>query len=446
NITKKNYFIRSAHELLTVIPEACAIAKWGRPGPVLIDVPKNVQQEEIEFSRWPEPLSIRQFSFLDEEIDNIADLINRAERPVLYAGGGIISSGASALLARFARKNSIPVVLTLMGLGAFPANDPLYMGMPGMHGTVATNNMLNNADMIIAMGARFDDRAVCHAERFCPKASIIHVDIDQAEIDKIKKSFYSIVCDAGQVLEALEPRIEQNERSRWIEQVTRNKKGTVPCYSEEAGVHDPLHPHNLISRVSSMTGDDTIITTDVGQHQMWVAGAYRFQRPRTFLTSGGLGTMGFGLPAAIGAALANPHKQVICFSGDGSLLMNIQELATLADLQLNVKILVLNNGHLGLVRQQQELFYEGNYVASRFHTGQDFGRSARAFGIRGRSLVNPDDPLQSDDPLQELEQALRQEGPCLIDIPVNPAYNVLPMVPPGQGIDTMIGTEIFPGP
>ncbi|MCP4221661.1 MAG: acetolactate synthase large subunit, partial [bacterium] len=168
------------------------------------------------------------------------------------------------------------------------------MGMPGMHGTAATNNMLTNADMIIAMGARFDDRAVCHAERFFPNASIIHVDIDQAEIDKIKKSFYSIVCDAGQVLEALEPHIEQHERSRWIEQVTRNKKGTVLCYSEEAGVHDPLHPHNLISRVSSMTGHDTIITTDVGQHQMWVAGAYRFQRPRTFLTSGGLGTMGFG--------------------------------------------------------------------------------------------------------------------------------------------------------
>jgi len=307
-------------------------------------------------------------------------------------------------------------------------DSPLNLGMPGMNGFPAANNILNRADLLIALGIRFDDRAVCRAEHFCPDAEIIHVDIDRAELRKIKDIGLEIHEDLGVFLRELLPHIETRSRVEWNRLVFRMKEELPLQYT---GRDDPFHPVNIIRVAGVLAPDDAIVATDVGQHQIWAAQWYPVSRPRTFLTSGGLGTMGFGLPASIGAALANPDKTVICFSGDGSLLMNIQELATLADLKLNVKIILFNNGHLGLVRQQQELFYNKNYVASKFMTSPDFAALVEGFGIRGYSV--------RDDPSASLGRIFSQNGPCLVDIPINPKYNVMPMVPPGEPHFNMIG-------
>ena len=283
-------------------------------------------------------------------------MIARAKRPVIYAGGGVIRSGCHGPLYELAKKNGIPVALTLMGLGAFPPDDALYLGMLGMHGSPLCNIVLDEADLVLALGSRFDDRAVGRADEFCRKADIIHVDVDAAEIHKIKRAHLPIVGDLGLVITALLPLVESDSRHAWLSRITEIR-AALPCgpFRRNGG----LHPIDAIRTAHSLAPAGTIVCTDVGQHQMWVAQGYPFAEPGTFLTSGGLGTMGFGLPAAIGAALANPGRRVLCISGDGSFQMNIQELATLAELGLPVTILLLNNGHLGLVRQQQELFYGG---------------------------------------------------------------------------------------
>ncbi len=430
NITKHNYLMKDARELPYIIEEAFRIAEGGRPGPVLIDVPKDVQLQEVELDAWPDaPAAPAHQEINDGTIGEIVRLINNAERPLIYAGGGITAAGAAGSLTALAKKNSIPVALTLMGLGTFCPDDPLYLGMLGMHGAPCTNYILDEIDLLLAMGVRFDDRAVGCVKEFCPLASIVHIDIDPSEIGKIKQTRASLVADIKAALERIIPLVENNGREVWTRRI-----GTIrsehPLPSPQS--NDPLNPLNLIRTISSIAGEDAIVTTDVGQHQMWVAQAYPFRRTRTLLTSGGLGTMGFGLPAAIGAALSHPGRQVICISGDGSIQMNIQEMATLADLGLRAAVIIMNNRHLGLVRQQQELFFNRNYIASRFDSKLDFAAIGRQFGIRGINLEDAIDPVKS------IELILKEKGPCIIDVPIHYSENVFPMVPPGAANREMI--------
>ncbi len=434
-ITKHNFLVRSAAELLAVIPEAFEIALSGRPGPVLIDIPKDVQTQEIEIFGWPEIAQADPPARVDMEgIVRAAAMVNAAKRPVLYAGGGVTNSASHGTLRALAEKNSIPVALSLMGLGCFPPDSPLYLGMLGMHAAPYTNLLLDEADLIIAVGARFDDRAVGRVQEFCPNAAIVHIDIDRAELDKIKKARISMACDAAEALSALLPLVDRDERPVWRAQLARlREEHPLPS----PNVVDALHPLSIISTIAACAPPDAIITTDVGQHQMWVAQGYPFTSPRTLLSSGGLGTMGFGLPAAIGASLANPGRRVVCVSGDGSIQMNIQELATLSELGLPVTVIVMNNGHLGLVRQQQELFYGKNYIATRFDMRLDFAGIAHQFGIRGRKIV----PTEA--PTGIIADAIAGGGPCVIDITIDAERNVFPIVPPGAANRDMIGGEIY---
>jgi acetolactate synthase-1/2/3 large subunit len=351
---------------------------------------------------------------------------------VLYLGGGIIASGASDLALSLARRLDAPIVSSLNALGAIPSDDPRFMGMLGMHGSRATHTLLDEADTVLAIGARFDDRATGKVAEFCPRAAIAHIDIDRAEIGKIKNTFLGLVGDAADILARLSARMTArpspdepaSARAAWLTRA-QTLRAAHPLRHPPSS-EDPLHPVNLCRFLGSALPADAIITTDVGQHQMWVAQAYPFRRPRTFLTSGGLGTMGFGLPAAIGAAFAAPGRRVACISGDGSILMNIQELATLADHDLPVAVLIFNNAQPGLVRQQQELLFGKRYAASRFVTGPDFAALARPFGLRGHRI-----DATARDPFGEIAAALALPGPCVIDIAMTDAANVLPMVPPG---------------
>jgi acetolactate synthase-1/2/3 large subunit len=430
-VTKKSVLVRSAAELLAAIPDAFATAASGRPGPVVIDGPRDVQMERVDIRQWPEPWRRPDPPDADHaDIERAAAMIREARRPVIYAGGGIARSGCSRLLHQLAGKCSIPTALTLMGLGSFPPGDPLYLGMIGMHGSPAANIILDEADLVLALGARFDDRAVGLAHEFCKDARVIHVDIDEAQIHKVRKADCAIVGDASRVLEGLVPLLDPTSRPEWLSRVGELKALFRPACVAPDGY---LHPLDVVGTVHRLAPPGTIVCTDVGQHQMWVAQAYPFDEPGTFLTSGGLGTMGFGLPAAIGAALANPGRRVLCISGDGSLQMNIQELATLAELCLPVTILVMNNGHLGLVRQQQELFYEGNYIASRFEIDLDFAALGRQYGLSGYR------PEGADELAATLREALARPGPALVDIPVYHGENALPMVRPGGRNTEMIG-------
>jgi acetolactate synthase-1/2/3 large subunit len=430
-ITKHNFLVRSVEELLKVIPEAFYIAESNRPGPVVIDVPKDIQLQECSFDAWPEfkkpskpgPLSVK-------ETTQLSVLINSAKKPLLFVGAGIIESGAEQLLLELSERNNIPVTSTLRGLGCFPPTHALYLGMIGMHGTKYANKLIEEADLVIALGVRFDDRATGKANEFCANATIIHVDIDKSELSKIKPAHFNIHGNIRTILQGILPHIAQNKRTEWIAEIEHMKK-ELPYVSPPVD-GNPFHPLRIIQEVANQIPSNSIISTDVGQHQMWVAQIYPFSKSRTFLTSGGLGTMGFGVPAAIGAALANPDKKVVCFSGDGSLLMNIQEMATMAENNLNIAIILFNNGCLGLVRQQQELFYNKNYVASQFHSLPDFAAIGNAFGIKGIDLKG------SEHPLKEMADALQLKRPVIINIPINFSENVFPMVPPGAANVNMI--------
>lgn len=434
-ITKHNFLIRNIYDLFKIIPEAFKIAQEGRPGPVLIDVPKNIQTQVIEVGSFEPAIGDYKAEVIKlkkSKLEYISEVINASKRPIIYAGGGVISSNACDELKEMAEKSNIPVTLSSMGLGAFPNSNSLYLGMLGMHGAPYTNYLLNESDLIIALGIRFDDRATGKITTFCPKATIIHVDIDPSEINKIKKTNLSMVSDIKMFLQSILPLIETNPRDSW--------NARVECFKEKyplPSYEDKLHPVNVIKFIGLHAKDDTIVTTDVGEHQMWVAQRYPFEKPKTLITSSGLGTMGFGLPVAIGAALANPDKEIYCFSGDGSILMNIQELATLSDLNLNVKIFILNNHHLGLVRQQQELFYNKHYIASQFTSNPDFKTIANGFGIKGYDLTDYEDPIK------ELEEILNMDGPILVNIPINEYEKILPMVAPGGSNTEMIGGEGF---
>ena len=423
-ITKHNFLVRSIDELLETVPLAFRLAESGRPGPVAIDIPKDVFTAHADISAWPEPGRREAPPRCGEaDIDALAAFLAGAQRPLLYLGGGVNAAGAAELARELAHRLGAPAVMTLNALGTLAADDPLNMGMLGMHGGKGTNLLMREADAIFVIGARFDDRATGKVADFCPQARFAHLDIDRAELGKIRSATLGIVGDAADALARLLARLPERQRPDWRARAVELRAAHPLRHPPEA--EEPLHPVNLVRALARLLPADAYVATDVGQHQMWVAQAFPFNRPRTLLTSGGLGTMGFGLPAAIGAALAAPGRRVACVSGDGSILMNIQELATLADLDLPVAVLVFNNAHLGLVRQQQELFYGGRYSASQFRSLPDFAAIARGFGLRGVTI----DP--EDDPLGRIAAALEAPGPCVIDIPIRPTANVLPMVPPG---------------
>ncbi|KAA3634682.1 MAG: biosynthetic-type acetolactate synthase large subunit, partial [Proteobacteria bacterium] len=346
-VTKHNFLARSADELLDMIPEAFRIASSGRPGPVLVDIPRDVQTADVEFHRWPAPGAAEPpASAPGNAIEDAVREIEAAARPVLYLGGGVVHGDAAALAKALAERCDLPTVMTLLALGVLPWDHPLALGMLGMHGAAATNHALQRCDLLIAVGARFDDRATGNVAAFCPGARVIHLDIDASEIDKVRRADCPLAGDVAPTLDALIRRLGRHRRTPWRDEI-RALQRAHPAPAARASIERPL---DLVRAVADCAGPDAIVTTDVGQHQMWAAQAYPFRRPRQWLTSGGLGTMGFGLPAAIGAALAAPNRPVVCFSGDGSLLMNLQELAVAADLDLDIKLVLMNNHALGLVR------------------------------------------------------------------------------------------------
>lgn len=442
-ITKASFFVRNATELWRVIPEAFGIAESGRPGPVLVDVPKDVQLQMAD-SEPTQNVTLRESprGFDDECAERLglaAQMIHNAQRPVLYVGGGIVKARAHELVRQLAERAALPVTSTLMALGAMPAGHALDIGMLGMHGARYTNLIIDECDLLIAIGARFDDRATGNPKKFAPHARIIHVDIDRREFGKIKPADLSICIDAHTATKELLKRVQPTQRELWLARVNQLKRGHP---LQTPGIHELCSPYGIVQAVGAIAPADAIITTDVGQHQMWVAQRFAFSRPDRWLTSGGLGTMGFGLPAAIGAALVAPAATTLCFTGDGSLLMNVQELATLAELGLNVKIVLLDNAALGLVRQQQELFYQQRLVASVFSQPSRFVAIAQAFGVQALDLGAASAPHEA------LKSALLSRGPVLIRVPIASTEHVLPMVAPGaaniDALDHVSPTSPFP--
>lgn len=430
-ITKHNFQVRDAAELPRILMEAYHLAGTGRPGPVLVDIPKDVSNQTAPF-RFPETVSIRGYNPTTEpsllQIEKVCSAIAQAKRPLLYIGGGIISAEASEELRQFARQSGIPVVTTLMGLGAFPPDDPLFVGMLGMHGTYAANMAIYHCDLLIAMGVRFDDRVTGKLERFSPLSRKVHIDIDPAEIGKNVAIDYPIVADVKNALGALIDKAPHANCEDWIYDLQAWNRENPLHYKESSEV---LKPQYVIDLLDRMTNSEAIVTTEVGQHQMWAAHFYRAKHPRTFITSGGLGTMGFGFPAAMGAQIAKPVATVVCIAGDASFQMNIQELQTVSERNLPVKVFVINNRFLGMVRQWQEMFHGNRYSESRIGA-PDFVRIAEAYNIKGIRAMTPAEAEQA------IAEALSHPGPVVVDFIVEEEENVFPMVPPGKGNDEMI--------
>lgn len=435
-ITKHNYLVKNAADIDRVVKEAFYIAGTGRPGPVLIDLPKDVTMGEVDEASSPPPaISLRGYQPTYEghvrQIDKALDLIAEAERPLVYAGGGVILSGASAELREFIETAAIPVTTTLMGLGAIPGDHPLNLGMLGMHGTAAANFAVTECDLLVAIGVRFDDRVTGKIEAFAPNARIIHIDIDPAEIGKNKKVDVPIVGDVGRVLRAMLARMKKRgDTANWVNRAAAWKAQFPPSYRDD----DRLRPQYIIQQLSDLMKGEGIVTSEVGQNQMWTALYYCFRKPRSWITSGGLGTMGYGFPAAIGAHFARPDETVVDVAGDGSFQMNIQELATVAHNNIPVKVVILNNMYLGMVRQWQELFYERRYAYTEL-SPVDFVKVANAYGVEGIRVEEKADVRGA------LETALSHDGPFVLDFRIEREENVFPMVPAGAAINEMIGVR-----
>ncbi|NGY06935.1 biosynthetic-type acetolactate synthase large subunit [Solimonas terrae] len=436
SITKAHFELRAAADLVHLLPEAFRIAESGRPGPVLIELPKDVQTEALQLDKLPLPCAVARAGEPGADaIARAAAMIARARRPVLYLGGGVVQARAQHLAQTFAERAGLPTTTTLMALGTMPPDHPLALGMLGLHGARYTNRVIDECDLLIAIGCRFDDRATGRLDRFAPNARVIHIDADRRELGKLRKPQLAIEADAGAALRALIKAVTPQLRTDWLARVgSLHRESPMP----RPGADDPRKPHGLMRAVAAIADPDAAITTDVGQHQMWVAQSYplthratgetmadSLSTPHRWLTSGGLGTMGFGVPAAIGAALVNPQAGAICFSGDGSLMMSVQELATLAELQANVKIIVMDNGALGMVRQQQNQFWDGRYSASLYRHPPSCCAVAEAFGVPAIDLGFARDPLQA------LRSAFAQPGPMLIRAPIAVEEMVLPVVVPG---------------
>ena len=437
-ITKHNFLVDSVDDIPRVIKEAFYIAATGRPGPVLVDVPKDVQQS-FTAPVFPESVTLRSYTpnarASRDQIEEVARAIKDARRPVIYAGGGIISSGASAELRELAERADMPVALTLMGLGAFPETHPLCLHMLGMHGTFYANYAVAHADLLLALGVRFDDRVTGKLEAFARHGKIVHIDIDASELNKNKEAHIPILSDVKYALQELNGLVEKGDRKAWRDELETQRSAHPLAYKE---TQDAILPQYAIDLLYQMTGGKAIVATGVGQHQMWAAQHYLFDDPRNFITSGGLGSMGFGLPSAIGAALANPDRLVVDIDGDGSFLMNVQELVTAYVEKLPVKIMVLNNQHLGMVVQWEDRFYESN----RGHTfiGDPEGRGIYPDFIKmAEGCRVPAERVGKKENLPAaMERMLNAPGPYLIDVVVPYQEHVLPMIPSGKTFEDII--------
>ncbi|AIQ96716.1 biosynthetic-type acetolactate synthase large subunit [Prochlorococcus sp. MIT 0801] len=437
-IVKHSWVVRDPSEIAKVVAQAFLIASSGRPGPVLIDIPKDVGQEMFKYLPV-EPGSIKpqgfELPFAPEHkaISSALDLIENAEKPLLYVGGGVISSGAHETLAAIAKRYQIPVTTTLMGKGAFDERDPLSVGMLGMHGTAYANFAVTECDLLIAIGARFDDRVTGKLDTFAPKAKVIHFEIDPAEINKNRVVEVSVLGDVGislvKLLDLSNQRKTNPRTSKWINKI-ENWKNNFPLITPPK--EGEIYPQEVLIALRDLA-QDAYITTDVGQHQMWAA-QYLLNGPRQWISSAGLGTMGFGMPAAMGVKVALPKEKVICIAGDASILMNIQELGTIAQYKLNLKVIIINNHWQGMVRQWQESFYDERYSASNMSVGEpDFISLSNAFGIEG-IVISEREKL-----IPELQKALANEGPVLVNVNVRKGENCYPMVPPGKSNAQMVG-------
>jgi len=431
-ITKHSYLVKDTRELSRVIREAFYIARTGRPGPVLIDLPKDISTNQAEDVPLEGPVSLRGYQPTVKgharQIEKALALLDAAERPVIYAGGGIIASNASAELVELAEQFMIPVTTTLMGIGCIPCDHPLNLGMLGMHGTEYANFAVTECDLLLAIGARFDDRVTGKVSTFAPKAKIIHIDVDPAEIGKNKPIDVPIVGDARSVLQAMLHKAKKGGRENWIEKIRAWKKKHPLRFKDDG----KLHPQFIIRELSNLLKGEGVIVSEVGQNQMWTAQWYCFRKPRSWLTSGGLGTMGYGFPAAMGACFARPGEQVFDIAGDGSFQMNIQELGTVSHNRIPVKVAILNNMFLGMVRQWQELFYDRRYSYTELPP-VDFVKIAAAYGVDGMRVESPDQVREA------LKTAIATDGPFVMDFRIEREENVFPMVPAGAAINEMIG-------
>ncbi|USK15787.1 acetolactate synthase large subunit [Bacillus velezensis] len=436
-ITKHSYQVRRPEDLPRVIKEAFHIATTGRPGPVLIDIPKDVAAFEGEF-RYDHEISLPGYQPVKEpnylQIRKLVEAVSSAKKPVILAGAGVLHGEASEDLKNYAEQQQIPVAHTLLGLGGFPADHPLFLGMAGMHGTYTANMALYHCDLLISIGARFDDRVTGNLKHFAKSAKVAHIDIDPAEIGKIIETQIPVVGDSKIVLqELLKQNGKQGQTEEWKQQLSEWKEEYPLWYTDDR--EEGLKPQKLIEYIHQFTNGEAIVATDVGQHQMWAAQFYPFRKADKWVTSGGLGTMGFGLPAAIGAQLADRNATVVAILGDGGFQMTLQELDVIRQLNLPVKVVILNNECLGMVRQWQEIFYEERYSESKFSAQPDFVKLSEAYGIKGVRISSEEEAEE------ELKKALSSKEPAVIDVRVAKSEKVFPMIAPGKGLHEMVGVK-----
>ncbi|MGQ5646156.1 acetolactate synthase large subunit [Bacillus velezensis] len=436
-ITKHSYQVRRPEDLPRVIKEAFHIATTGRPGPVLIDIPKDVAAFEGEF-RYDHEISLPGYQPVKEpnylQIRKLVEAVSSAKKPVILAGAGVLHGKASEDLKNYVEQQQIPVAHTLLGLGGFPADHPLFLGMAGMHGTYTANMALYHCDLLISIGARFDDRVTGNLQHFAKSAKVAHIDIDPAEIGKIIETQIPVVGDSKIVLqELLKQNGKQGQTEEWKQQLSEWKEEYPLWYTDNR--EEGLKPQKLIEYIHQFTNGEAIVATDVGQHQMWAAQFYPFRKADKWVTSGGLGTMGFGLPAAIGAQLADRNATVVAILGDGGFQMTLQELDVIRQLNLPVKVVILNNECLGMVRQWQEIFYEERYSESKFSAQPDFVKLSEAYGIKGVRISSEEEAEE------ELKKALSSKEPAVIDVRVAKSEKVFPMIAPGKGLHEMVGVK-----
>ncbi len=435
-ITKHNTIVKKIEDLAPALREAFRIANTGRKGPVLIDVPKDITAAVTDYESCPPALPDPAPAVDPAQITAAAEALLKSRRPVLYAGGGVISANASEQLAVLAHKFDIPVANSIMGLGSFPEDDPLSLGMIGMHGSLVANRAADECDVLIAVGARFSDRVAGNRRAFAAGAKIVHIDVDPAEMGKNVAIDLPVVGDAGAVLAALAQALPQGNHSAWRAEL-ESIRAEGEKHLKRGGLDGYIDPRDVVEAVDRLTPADTQIVTDVGQHQMWAAQYYTYRQPRTLITSGGLGTMGFGLGAAIGAQIANPGKRTVLFSGDGSFHMNLNEITTLASYHVPVVDIVMNNTVLGMVRQWQTAFYGKRYSQTDPHRKTDIKALAEAFGVKGMVLERPEEIETT------LQEAFAYNGPVVIDCRIAPDQSVLPMIPPGCGVEDIMESMDF---
>ena len=428
-ITKHNYIVKNVEDLAPIIRKAFVIAKEGRPGPVLVDICKDVTAAVTEYQPVPaaKPAEVT-IGVESRQIDQAAEAINQSHRPIILAGGGVGIAEASDELLELVEKSKIPVSTTLMGLGSFPGTHELYTGLMGMHGTRVSNAAASNCDLFIAIGARFSDRVVSDVNRFAPSAKVMHIDIDPAEIGKNVNVDYALTGNIKLILKAISERVERKERPEWLEQIQEWRK--APKLKPVR--NGTLKPQYIMKKIYELTNGEAIITTEVGQNQLWAAQYYSYSKPRTFISSGGLGTMGYGLGASIGAQIGMPHKKVFNIAGDGSFRMNCNELATAVEYKLPIVVVILNNHVLGMVRQWQNLFYDSRFSSTTIDRGTDFVKLAEAYGAKG-FYVSSNDEVEA-----AIKEALVSDGPVVIECEIDRDEKVFPIVPPGAPLNELI--------